>query len=189
MDVALQAFSARGYSAVRLSDIAADAGVTRGAVYWHFSSKKGLLLAILREVASSYIQVAMEVLGSDLEPTRKISEMIHRLISATEKSDVLLAHRRLAMRFMAETPGGLEDVHKAISNEMRSVTRMLTRVIREGQSAGEIRSDVDAKIISGAIVAILRGSAIPKGRQYPGSIPRGASNSVADLVIKGLEPR
>jgi AcrR family transcriptional regulator len=189
MDVALQAFSVRGYSAVRLSDIATDAGVTRGAVYWHFGSKKGLLLAILREFASSSFQVTMEVLESDLEPILKIREMIRRMISATEESEVPLAHRRLAMRFMAETPGGFEDVHKAISDEMRSLTRLLTRVIREGQSAGEIRSDVDARVINGTIGAILRGSAILEGRRYPGSIPRGTSNKVADLVIKGLEPR
>ena len=101
MDAALRVFSARGYSAARLSDIAAEAGVTRGAVYWHFGSKKGLLFAILKETVNPYIQTATEVLEGDLDPGRKIREMVRRVMDATDESEAFLAHRQLAMRFMA----------------------------------------------------------------------------------------
>ncbi|HEX2070326.1 MAG TPA: helix-turn-helix domain-containing protein [Thermoleophilaceae bacterium] len=44
---AAQLFGERGYSATRLEDVAAAAGVTKPIVYRHFESKKALYLALL----------------------------------------------------------------------------------------------------------------------------------------------
>jgi|SRR5471030_2299898 len=50
LDVAINEFSLRGYTATTLMDIAGMAGVTRGAIYWHFDSKTELFNEIwLRE--------------------------------------------------------------------------------------------------------------------------------------------
>ncbi|WP_263064858.1 multidrug efflux transporter transcriptional repressor AcrR [Dickeya dadantii] len=42
MDAALRLFSEHGVSSTSLSDIATAAGVTRGAIYWHFKNKAEL---------------------------------------------------------------------------------------------------------------------------------------------------
>lgn len=42
-------FAAHGYAGVGLEQVAAAAGVTRGAVYHHFGSKQGLFAAVLAE--------------------------------------------------------------------------------------------------------------------------------------------
>jgi TetR/AcrR family acrAB operon transcriptional repressor len=189
MDAALQVFSKRGYSAARLSDIASEAGVTRGAVYWHFGNKKGLLFAILREMANPYIQTALEVLRSDLKPGPKLREMVTQVMDATDKSQAFLAHRQLAMRFMAESPGGFEEFHRHVSRDTKKLTRMITDVVRDGQSTGDIRSDVDAVVITGSIAAILRGSAMMKSARLTDLLPRGTSGDVVTLLMEGLEPR
>lgn len=50
LDAAERVFSERGVSRTSLSDVAAAAGVTRGAVYWHFKDKVDLLDAMLCRV-------------------------------------------------------------------------------------------------------------------------------------------
>ncbi len=47
LDAAEHAFYERGVARTTLADIAALAGVTRGAIYWHFSNKSDLLQALL----------------------------------------------------------------------------------------------------------------------------------------------
>ena len=40
LDTAERVFSERGVSHTTLADIAAAAGVTRGAIYWHFKNSR-----------------------------------------------------------------------------------------------------------------------------------------------------
>ena len=47
LQAAEQAFYEHGVARTTLADIAALAGVTRGAIYWHFSNKSDLLQALL----------------------------------------------------------------------------------------------------------------------------------------------
>ena len=42
IESAIQQFALRGVTSTTLADIADAAGVTRGAVYWHFASKAEL---------------------------------------------------------------------------------------------------------------------------------------------------
>ena len=42
LDVALRLFSQQGVSSTSLAAIAKEAGVTRGAIYWHFKNKSDL---------------------------------------------------------------------------------------------------------------------------------------------------
>jgi len=48
---ALAVFSTKGYAAATLEDVAAKAGVTRGAIYWHFGSKAELYTACREALA------------------------------------------------------------------------------------------------------------------------------------------
>ncbi|QKN80271.1 acrEF/envCD operon transcriptional regulator [Scandinavium goeteborgense] len=49
LDAAIEQFSLRGVSSTTLTDIADAAGVTRGAVYWHFNNKVELFNEMWRE--------------------------------------------------------------------------------------------------------------------------------------------
>ena len=50
LDAAELVFEQRGVSRTSLSDIAKAAGVTRGAVYWHFKDKADLFNAMMERV-------------------------------------------------------------------------------------------------------------------------------------------
>lgn len=50
IQAALKLFNEQGYAKTSLSDIAREAGVTRGAIYWHFEDKGELLYELCLEV-------------------------------------------------------------------------------------------------------------------------------------------
>jgi AcrR family transcriptional regulator len=50
--VATPAFAAQGFAAVSLDQLAAEAGVTRGALHHHFGNKAGLFEAVLRGIVA-----------------------------------------------------------------------------------------------------------------------------------------
>jgi AcrR family transcriptional regulator len=49
LEAAARCFVRDGYVATTLDGVATEAGLTKGAVYWHFDSKRSLLLALLRD--------------------------------------------------------------------------------------------------------------------------------------------
>ena len=46
-------FARRGFHGASLDDIAAEAGFSTGAIYWHFSGKEELFLAVYEEYAKT----------------------------------------------------------------------------------------------------------------------------------------
>lgn len=50
LDAAERVFQRKGVSATSLADIAAEAGTTRGAIYWHFQDKADLFNAMMERV-------------------------------------------------------------------------------------------------------------------------------------------
>ena len=47
LDAALGCFASRGYHETSMDDIASRAGLSKGAVYWHFAGKRELFLALV----------------------------------------------------------------------------------------------------------------------------------------------
>jgi TetR/AcrR family acrAB operon transcriptional repressor len=61
LDAAERLFQAQGVSGTSLHDIASAAGVTRGAIYWHFKDKSDLFNAMMKRVC-----LPMEEAGAQL---------------------------------------------------------------------------------------------------------------------------
>jgi AcrR family transcriptional regulator len=56
LDVAEEAFQARGYHASSLGDLMAAAGVSGGALHHHFPTKKALALAVIEERVAAAVE-------------------------------------------------------------------------------------------------------------------------------------
>ncbi len=74
---ALELFVERGYSATRLDDVAARAGVSKGTLYLYFSSKEELFKAVVREGLLPVIERGERL---SEEHTGSAGDLIRRLI-------------------------------------------------------------------------------------------------------------
>jgi AcrR family transcriptional regulator len=57
-------FARRGYAQAGVDEIAAEAGYSKGALYWHFSGKEELLLALLEERVDAPMRAMVALLES-----------------------------------------------------------------------------------------------------------------------------
>jgi AcrR family transcriptional regulator len=64
LEAATQVFTQRGYRGATVDAILAEAGLSKGAFYWHFSSKEELFHTLLRERIERPIQELIELLHS-----------------------------------------------------------------------------------------------------------------------------
>jgi len=73
LSAALAVFARRGYRQAGVDEIAAEAGYSKGALYWHFSGKEDLLLALLEERIDAPMRELVALLES-APPERDMSE-------------------------------------------------------------------------------------------------------------------
>jgi AcrR family transcriptional regulator len=72
LTAALRVFARRGYREAGVNEIAAEAGYSKGALYWYFSSKEELLLALLEERIDAPMREMVALLES-APPERDMS--------------------------------------------------------------------------------------------------------------------
>src|SRR3954465_1148536 len=72
LSAALQVFARRGYRQAGVDEIAEEAGYSKGALYWHFSGKEDLLLALLEERIDAPMREMVALLES-APPDRDMS--------------------------------------------------------------------------------------------------------------------
>ncbi len=63
LDAAEDVFNNKGYSQISLNEIAQIAGVTRGAVYWHFKNKEDLFNAMCERVRGPMRELLEKTIG------------------------------------------------------------------------------------------------------------------------------
>jgi AcrR family transcriptional regulator len=79
LEAAVRALSKRGYAKTSVSDIASAAGMSKGAVHYHFESKDDLIARVLEHCAAvtrERVRVAWDAPGG---PPEKISAAIHEM--------------------------------------------------------------------------------------------------------------
>ena len=89
LDAAELVFYEKGVSRASLNDIACAAGLTRGAIYWHFKDKGDLFNAMMDRVTSPLQEASCEssAMGcvSPLQRLRERVELVQRSIATDER--------------------------------------------------------------------------------------------------------
>lgn len=84
LDAAVREFSERGVAATSLTDIATAAGVTRGAIYWHFKNKVDLFNEVWESTEPKIDQLETEYQAKFPDnPLRVIREILIYILTST----------------------------------------------------------------------------------------------------------
>ncbi|MEC5397891.1 TetR family transcriptional regulator [Uliginosibacterium sp. H1] len=106
LDAASRVFSEGGVGHTTLNDIAAAAGLTRGAVYWHFQNKSDLINALWERVAlpmqQALDQIRSEFAHDVLAMTRAKSRWVLRQVVHDESTRQFMSILLLRCEFVAE---------------------------------------------------------------------------------------
>lgn len=97
LTAAAQAFAAKGYPAVTILDVAEAAGMTKGAVYFHYENKDALALAVTEQFYGRIGELAESVEELALPPLASVAELLLRTATAFRDETVIQAGARLQL--------------------------------------------------------------------------------------------
>jgi TetR/AcrR family acrAB operon transcriptional repressor len=100
LDAAEQVFSQKGYANATFHEIAEQAGLTRGAIYWHFSDKYQLLGAVLRRTQLPWERLPEHFTSRSQVPSlaelcEAIGDALHEIVNDPRQHRItlILLHR------------------------------------------------------------------------------------------------
>jgi AcrR family transcriptional regulator len=143
----------RGPAELTLREIAAEAGVTAGALVQRFGSKRAMLLAHARHAAATGdvgVTVARPRSSSPLEALRSVAAMYAQLAKSP----------RAAVRNLAYLHNDLADpaLRHHLLRLSRTARTWYEQRLGDAVAAGELRPETDVRTLARLIEATLRGS-------------------------------
>src|SRR3979411_2873402 len=182
---ALRVFARRGYRDAGVDEIAADAGYSKGALYWHFSGKAELLMTLLEERIDAPMRDRVALLASapperdmSVEATREFARQLD------EESEAMLLEREywtLAIR---------DPELRARYAERQTELRNSLAVAMEARAhhLGTPELTMPSEDVARIVMAIIGGLAVDELIE-PGSVDPELLGEALALISAGLVAR
>lgn len=140
MAIAIDCFARYGYQGTSIDRIASTAGVTKGALYYHFRDKEELLFEAVQDRIAEFEERIIGSVSPETDPAGALAEIARICVHIATKNNL----RRFILTLMVEAL----DTNPQLSERFRGILRRfrsyLSGIIRLGQEQGVFRHDVDA---------------------------------------------
>jgi TetR/AcrR family transcriptional repressor of nem operon len=154
LQAAFQEMYRSGYRSADLDAILAAAGVTKGALYYHFDNKEALGYAVLDEVmASDLHQKWVQPLQNVKDPIDALVRIVHS--ESLKREDV---RRGCPLINLSQEMSGIDEgFRKRTAKLFKNWHDAVAEALREGQKRGVVRHDINANETATFLIAAYEG--------------------------------
>jgi AcrR family transcriptional regulator len=178
-------FTQRGYGGATVDAILAEAGLSKGAFYWHFASKDELMRAVLAERVERPVKELIELIRS-APPDENISTVAtQRFAEFLEggRDAILLEHEYESLA--ARDP----RLRRRYARQRKALRLALAEALAaRARQLGAPPLDTPAEEVATAYLALIRGLARERLLD-PSGVPGHILGNVAGLIYIGLLAR
>ncbi len=182
---ASQLFARKGFYGTSIAHLAQAVGLTKGALYHHFASKDALFFAVIASVRDDWnSKVARDVVRGGDTITR-LSILLDEHTRLLNENDILCL---VLSNLMAEMEDTNPEYAAVIQKIYEDLIGFIERIIQKGQANGEIRSDLDTRLLAFSIVGVLRGiGCYPVLGQMSADIT-AMTETLKQVLFEGIRP-
>jgi len=139
-DVALAVFAEKGYDGASMDDVARAAGITKASIYHHVPSKEALLHRGLWRALDALHGILAEEQAKQGRAVDRLRYIFKRLPEIT-----MAMIPEASVLFRAR---GNSETERAALDRRRQFDRIVAELVREAISEGDVRSDIDPRIVT-----------------------------------------
>jgi AcrR family transcriptional regulator len=158
LDKAAEVFASKGLANTKVSDLVKAAGISQGLLYWYFSDKDDVFIALLEQAVNGvidYAQTAVKYIGT---PREKLYWLTEKVLQGMLENP---AYFQLVSQALA-LPGKVRDTIW----KLEKVRKIIRELITEGQTIGEIDKRNPDRLVF-LYLSCLYGLAAGKGFNVP----------------------
>jgi TetR/AcrR family transcriptional regulator, acrAB operon repressor len=157
LDAAERVFEEKGVSRTSLQDVAQAAGLTRGAVYWHFKDKADLFNAMMDRTVFPMEQAGERLsTAPEADPVQQVREAlldVLRQIEGCERTRRVINVATRKAEFVAELDAARQR-HLEVHLGWRA---HIEGAVARAQAAGQLQSSRSAREVAVGLSALLSG--------------------------------
>jgi len=178
---AIAAFGKSNYRATRMSDIAAEAGVSEAMLYKHFASKKIMFLSILENVSRRTSNTIEKGLEEEPDALRLLRRLLITYYNQIREHPTLLK-----LHFQAVSEIDDEEIGGRIKKDHEVYVSSIKELIRKGVEQGTVRKDIEIDPIAWLFngIGIVISMMVLLSRE--GEIREGIANKMIDHLIESI---
>lgn len=155
LNQAMRIFLEKGYHGTSIDDITQAAGLTKGALYWHFKSKEDLLKKLIRKYEKSFLD---NLIHAVTEVKGKASDKFEKYVRFN--SAFAYYNRELCVSFTtlaAELVGAHHGIEPEIRRVYRKYQNFLSKLILQGKKEKIFRKEINAVLAALIVIAFHDG--------------------------------
>ncbi len=187
LEAAAGIFGKIGFAAARLEDIARAAGVTRGAIYWHFKDKHDLFRSLMQLRMARISEQLAAIYLSDLPPVTKLRQLLLESLLNLETDADYRSGIQLALSIGLEEER-LTELRKRRREHIRMMIEHLEQLLQECAQTGVLRPEVTVRQAAIGLIAWYDGIAGFWLRTSPRPLFKLADDAPAlvELVLRSI---
>ena len=152
----LETLHRSGYNGAAVQDITNAAGVPKGSFYNHFESKEALALEVIDRYGDEVRALAGVLSDESISPV----ERLRRYFALVAAKFAARNYERgcLIGNLSTELADQSRLIRDRLSSNFAAWSRRIETCIRDGQKAGEISRDMDARVLADFLLNSLEGA-------------------------------
>ncbi len=144
----------KGFEATSINDLMAVTGLKKGCLYFHFSGKEELSLAILEKAKADFFASFDSSLAGKT-PGDRLDHFLKETLEQSKKKEFeagcIFGNTALEMS------GKNQRLSKFVGEVFAEWIERISKVVKDAQEAGRVRKDLSAAILARHIVMSLEG--------------------------------
>ena len=182
LDAAQRIFAQQGFAAARMDDIVAEAGLSKGGVYWYFESKDAIVLALMERFFGGTMDGEVARL---LAAPGTARERLLALMGTVAQAGLDMAPLLPVVYEYYATAMRHDEVRAFFTRYFEAYGAALGEFIAQGVTAGEFRP-VDARTVAVGLIGLIEGLMLVWSVD-PGAFDLAAqAESTLRLLLDGL---
>lgn len=182
LQVAARLFINKGYTAASMREIAADAGIGKATIYYHYADKESIAAALIKQTFS-HMKAALYVIEAEQDPRQRIITAVTGSVEyLLESADIISVLRR-------EVTGSRVVMRNEFKGFFSTYMNLLKEAITRGIDQGIFRT-VDPDSTSRVLMMMLQGSfamVYLSGERHKSNID--TAMAILDVFFQGIDIR
>ena len=181
LSAALNVVARKGYSDCRMDDIVAEAELSKGAIYWYYSSKKEIFLSLVNHWVNRFGVTLNHIVEKDHSASEQLKALFRFFLNAFEDNPAVF---KAEMEFWALSSRD-EDFRKKMNKVYHEFLNLIEGIIQRGVDSDEFKN-LDVKVTALSIMINIEGLVWLALFDSDGVTAKHYVDTITEFILAGL---